>query len=73
MENTKKCYFCGEDAHVQTNGPRGTLITQYFACKKFTEMKPFERFKELRVKGLCYQCLYPGANQDDGKHATGGC
>ena len=33
--NEIKCYFCDEtEDHVPTNGPRGTQIAQYFACKK---------------------------------------
>ena len=55
------CYFCEEsEDHVATNGPRGTKIVQYFACRKFAEMSPNERFKELRRKGYCFQCLFPG-------------
>ena len=40
---------------------------QYFACKKFVEMTPKERFQELRRKGYCFQCLSPGASQSTGK------
>ena len=43
-----KCYFHNEsEDHVATNGPRETKIVQYFARKKFAEMSPNERFKEL--------------------------
>ena len=70
----KKCYFCDEgDDHVATAGPRGTEIIQYFACKKFVEMTPNERFQELRRKGYCTQCLFPGASQSTGKHKEGKC
>ena len=64
----KKRYFCDEtDDHIATAGPRGTEIIQYFACKKFVEMTPKERFQELRRKGYCFQCLSPGASQSTGK------
>ena len=69
-----KCYFCDEsEDHVATNGPRGTKIVQYFACRKFAEMSPNERFKELRRKGYCFQCLFPGAGENTGKHNDGLC
>ena len=64
-----KCSFCGETGHAQTNGPNKTLIVQYFACKKFVDMTPEQRYKELRSKGYCVQCLYPGASQNAGQHA----
>ena len=70
----EKCSFCDEDSHhVKTNGPNGTKIIQYFACKKFHDLTPAERFRELRSRGLCCQCLYPGATQTSGKHALGKC
>lgn len=68
-----KCSFCNQTDHVLTNGPRSTKIVQYFACKKFVDMTPADRFKELRLKGLCVQCLFPGASQESGKHADGRC
>ena len=69
-----KCYFCDEsEDHVATNGPRGTKIVQYFACRKFAEMSPNERFKELQRKGYCFQCLLPGAEENTGKHNDGLC
>ena len=68
-----QCSFCNEIGHVQTNGPNGTSIIQYFACKKFVQMNPSQRFRELRSRGLCCQCLYPGAKQNEGKHSTGNC
>ena len=55
------CSFCGEDDHVATTGPGNTKIVQYYSCKKFADLTPAERFKELRRKGFCYQCLLPGA------------
>ena len=67
------CSICGEKNHVATYGPGGCMLIQYFACKKFVEMSPAERFAELRKKGLCYQCLYPGAQRNQGKHKEGRC
>ena len=70
----KKCYFCDEtDDHIATAGPRRTEIIQYFACKKFVEMTPKERFQELRRKRYCFQCLFPGASQSTSKHNDGKC
>ena len=69
-----KCYFCDENEdHMATNGPKGSKIIQYFACRKFAEMSPNERFKELRKKGYCFQCLFPGADVNKGKHNDGMC
>lgn len=31
------CVLCGESGHVATNGPGGTKIIQYFACKTLTK------------------------------------
>lgn len=36
-------------------------------------MTPGERFQLLKSKGLCHQCLYPGANQQKGRHKDGKC
>ena len=41
---------------------------QYFACQKFVEMAPKDRFQELKFRGYCFHCLIPGASQDKGKH-----
>lgn len=67
------CFICGEDDHVPTNGPGGSKIIQYFACKKFAEMSPASRYEELCKKGLCIQCLYPGAKYQTSKHKEGKC
>ncbi|XP_066924707.1 uncharacterized protein [Clytia hemisphaerica] len=67
------CYICGATDHTQTNGPSGTKLVQYFSCKVFVEMTPAERFKTLQQKNLCYQCLFPGARRDQGKHKEGQC
>ena len=49
------------EEHIATNGPRRTKIVQYFACQKFVEMAPKDRFQELKNKGYCLQCLFAGA------------
>ena len=67
------CFICQATNHVATNGPQGTKIVQYFACPTFAKMSPQERFNELKSKGLCFQCLYPGARMDQGKHKEGRC
>ena len=72
-QDSRVCLVCGENDHIQTNGPRGSKIVQYFACKFFAEMKPVERFKFLKTKGYCVQCLFPGAVQTQGKHKEGKC
>ena len=70
---TKMLLFDESEDHVGTNGPRETKIVQYFACGKFAEMSPNERFKELRGKSYCFQCLFPGAGENKGKHNDGLC
>ena len=60
------CHFCGESEHVATMGPFQSKVIQYFACKRFVEMNPGQR-------GLCFQCLFPGASSTDGKHRDGKC
>ena len=69
-EERQLCSFCGGSGHVMTNGPGFTKVIQYFACKKFVDMTPAERFKEIRKKGFCFQCLLPGAPL---KHKDGKC
>ena len=69
----KKCAFCDEVGHIQLPGPRGSTLVQYFSCQKFVEMAPAQRFRELRSKGLCFQCLYPGAHHIDARHNDGSC
>ena len=46
---------------------------QYFACKKFAEINPHDRFMWIKEKGFCKQCLFPGADQEKGKHKDGKC
>ena len=67
------CVICQAKDHTATTGPRGSKIVQYFACQRFVQMSPAERFNELKSKGLCTQCLYPGGRQDYGKHKEGQC
>ena len=70
---SSKCNICGSNDHIQTNGPRGIKLVQYFSCKKFVNMSPNERFQYLKTNGLCFQCLFPGARSDQGKHKEGRC
>ena len=63
----------GSNDHVSTNGPKGTRIIQYYTCKDFVNKTPAERFKLLKNKGFCTQCLYPGADASLGKYADGKC
>lgn len=72
-EEARLCSFCNEPGHVLTNGPYKAKLVQYFSCPKFVEMTPNQRFKELYSKRLCFQCLYPGARNDEGYHADGTC
>ena len=67
------CHICGKNDHVPTRGPGGSKLIQYFSCKEFVDLKPFDRFQLLKRKGLCYQCLYPGAKITDLKHSEGRC
>eukprot|EP00794_Sanderia_malayensis_P011555 gene11555-12746_t len=71
--NSNSCFICGESDHVRTNGPGGIKLIQYFVCKKFVDMSPAERFELLKLKGLCFQCLFPGAEMRPGKHKEGHC
>ena len=32
-----------------------------------------QRFEELKSKAFCFQCLFPGAEKDQGKHKEGRC
>ena len=36
-------------------------------------MTPVQRYSILKQKGLCHQCLFPGASQSFGKHQDGNC
>ena len=65
---SKPCLLCGEDGHLLTRNHNFKRVIQYFSCKLFAEMSPSDRFKLLKDKGLCYQCLSPGAPLDTAKH-----
>ena len=41
---------------------------QWFACQKFAEMAPKERFHDMKKTGYCFQLLFPGALQDKGEY-----
>ena len=71
--NDLKCHICGKEDHVPTAGPGGIKLIQYFTCEQFVEMTPADRFQLLKRKGLCFQCLYPGAKITDTKHSEGRC
>ena len=68
-----KCKFCNESGHYERTDAHGNKVIDYFSCEKFVQMTPLDRFKELRRLGYCYMCLYPGAKQNIGKHASGTC
>ena len=68
-----KCHLCGKSDHVLTTDFFGKQVVQYFSCKVFVDMAPKQRFKLLQDKGLCYQCLSPGATIEHGKHRSGSC
>ena len=75
MSNTKQleCVLCGKADHSVTIDHFGRQVVQYFSCKMFVDMTPKERFKLLYEKGLCYQCLSPGAKVEHGKHKNASC
>ena len=73
VQSGPKCSFCGEFGHYETKTYDGSAMIQYYACEKFVEMNPLERFNNLRKLGFCYQCLFPGAVQNTGNHANGKC
>ena len=68
-----KCSICNKESHVTTKGPNGIPVVQYFACKKFVEMQPSERYAIVTQKNLCTQYLYPRASQNDPRHKEGRC
>ena len=71
------CILCGsvvgENDHVATTGPGGVKVIHYFTCRKFVEKTPAQRLQMLRKRGLCFQCLLPGAKWNVGKHEEGKC
>ena len=74
--NAPTCFFCDgkcSHEHVSSKGPGGSMVIQYFACKDFADKTPGERLATLKKKGLCHQCLLPGAKLQDIKHKHGQC
>ena len=63
-----KCSTCDKAGHIPANGPNNSKLVQYFACKEFAMMTTKDRFTLIKYKGLCIQCLYPGARQDQGRY-----
>ena len=72
-EKKLSCFLCGVADHAITVDHFGRKVIQYFSCKAFVDMTPKERFKLLLKKGLCYQCLAPGAPVEKGKHSDASC
>ena len=72
-KDEKLCHLCGKDDHIATRGPYGKKFIQYFACKDFVDASCSQRFAELKKKGFCTQCLFPGAYATSGKHVEGKC
>ena len=58
------CHICDEKSsnHTGTNGQNGTKIIQYFACLKFVEMTPAERFNTIKIKRIMYPMSLSGSN-----------
>ena len=71
--NGLKCHIIGKEHHVPTAGPGGINLIQYFTCEQFVEMTPADRFPLFKKKGLCFECLYPGAKITDTNHSEGRC
>ena len=71
--NSNVCHICGATDHFSSSGPSNSKLTQYFVCEKFSKMTPNERFKFLTSRNLCFQCLFPGALANTGKHRDGRC
>ena len=70
---TLQCHLCSKTDHVSTKDHFGRQVIQYAACRMFTDKSPNARFQLVKDKGLCYQCLSPGATVDHGKHKSGTC
>ena len=58
------CVLCGKDDHVISISRGGKTHVHYIACEQWLLKTPGERLKELNEKGLCPQCLYPGAKKN---------
>ena len=65
------CHLCGKNDHMSYVSPYSQRrCVSYLACKTFVEKSPLERLKLLEGKGLCYQCLTPGAKIDHAKNCN---
>ena len=73
-EKRLSCFLCGATDHTITVDHFGRNVIQYFSCKAaFVDITPKERLKSFLTKGLCYQCLAPGAPVGKGKHSDASC
>ena len=73
-EKRLSCFLCGAKDHTITVDHFGRKVIQYFSCKAaFVDITPKDRFKSFLTKGLCYQCLAPGALVGKGKHSDASC
>ena len=68
-----KCHLCDRSDHVSTLDFRGKNVIEYYACEKFVNMTPKQRFELLKEKGLCRQCLNPGVRENSGSHKECKC
>ena len=59
------CHICGKTDHVLSTDQNGQKQVDYFACPIFASMSCEKRRNELQKKGLCFQCLTPGAKHKD--------
>ena len=71
--SSQACSICEATDHTKTPGHNGKKLIQYYVCKKFIEWTCKQRFDFLKQNNLCYQCLYPSANNNNGKHKEGRC
>ena len=61
IANDLKCPFCGKSGHTVVTTAKGNKIIPYYVCETFVNMSPKDRFSQLKGKGLCTKCLFPGA------------
>ena len=65
IKSGQKCHICGRaENHVVSVNKNGKSQIEYFACKHFVELSPFDRRKTLYEKGFCGKCLRPGMTRD---------
>ena len=70
-EIVRKAFYKYHKSHIKLCDSQ--IQVQYFACDVFVKMSTADQFKVLREKELCFQCLYPGADLNTGKHKEGKC